>query len=200
MIFKINAVERNTVRKSDLKNLRKEGMIPAVVYGHGVEPLSITLDKIEFMKLYKKSFNEIVFYEVKVAKNEYHTMIKERQMHPVSREILHVDFMVIPPHQMIEVDVLIKFVGTPIGTKSGGFMDILHRSIRIQCIEDSIPNDIEIDISNLNVGEAFHIHQIPAGKWTIKDNPENALVTIHTKKAEVAAAVEAKTEAAEEKK
>jgi large subunit ribosomal protein L25 len=198
MIFKINAVERNTVRKSDLKNLRKEGMIPAVVYGHGVEPLSITLDKIEFMKLYKKSFNELVFYEVKIAKNEYHTLIKERQMHPVSREILHVDFMVIPPHQMIEVDVPIKFVGTPIGAKSGGFIDILHRSLRIQCVEDAIPNDIEVDITNLNVGEAFHIHQIPAGKWTIKDNPENALVTIHAKKAE--AVVEAKPEEAPEEK
>lgn len=200
MIFKINAVPRNTVRKSDLSKLRRDGMIPAVVYGYGVEPIKITLDKVEFMKLYKKSFNEIVFYEVKIANNEYHTLIKERQMHPVSREILHVDFMVIPPHQTIEVDVPIKFIGTPIGAKSGGFMDILHRTLKIQCVEDAIPGDIEVDISHLNVGEALHVSQLPKGNWVVKDNPENALVTIHAKKAETAAVVETKAEETTEDK
>ncbi len=190
MIFKIDATQRKTERKSDLTKLRKDGFIPAVIYGPGVEPIRITLDKADFMKLYKKSFNELVFYEVQIAGKEYHTLMKERQMHPVSREILHVDFMVIPPHQMIDVDVPLRFIGTPKGTKEGGFMDVVHRVLHIQCVEDAIPEDIEVDISHLIVGEALHVHQVPKGNWIVKDHPEKALVTIHSKKTDAAPAVE----------
>jgi len=200
MIFKIEATERKTVKKSDLSKLRRDGFIPGVVYGHGVEPISISLDKADFMKLYKKSFNELVFYEVQYAGKEYHTLLKERQMHPVSREILHVDFMVIPPHQMIDVEVPLKFVGTPIGTKEGGFMDIVQRMLRIQCVEDAIPEDIEVDISHLIVGEALHVRQVPKGDWVVKDHPDSALVTIHSKKTEAAPVADAKPEAAPEVK
>jgi large subunit ribosomal protein L25 len=200
MILKIDAKERKTVRKSELSKLRRDGFIPAVVYGPGVEPLKISLDKADFMKLYKKSFNELVFYEVQYAGKEYHTLLKERQMHPVSREILHVDFMVIPPHQMIEVEVPLKFIGTPKGTKEGGFMDIVQRMLRIQCVEDAIPEDIEVDISHLVVGEALHVRQLPKGNWTVKDHPESALVTIHAKKTETQPVVEPKAEETPEDK
>jgi len=193
MIFKIDAVQRKTERKSDLTKLRKDGFIPAVLYGSGIEPIDITMDKTEFMKLYKKSFSEMVFYEIMIAGKEYHTLLKERQTHPVTREILHVDFMVIPPNQMIEVDVPLKFVGTPIGTKEGGIMDVVRRTLRIQCLEKDIPEDIEVEISHLQVGEAFHIYQLPESKWTVKDNPDNALVTIHAKKIEVVVAPEEPT-------
>lgn len=188
MILKIDAVQRKTERKSDLTKLRKAGMIPAVVYGKGVEPIDITMDKAEFMKLYKRSFTEMVFYEIMVAGEEYHTLLKERQIHPVTRDILHIDFMVVPPDQMIEVDVPLKFAGTPLGVKEGGIMDVVRRTLRIQCVEKDIPEDIEVDISNLQIGEAFHIHQLPEGKWAVKDNPENALVTIHARRVEPVAA------------
>lgn len=192
MIFKIGATQRESGKKSDLSKLRKDGIIPAIIYGPEVEPIKISLDKADFMKLYKKSFNELVFYELEIDGKEYHTLLKERQIHPVSREILHVDFMVIPPHQMIDVDVPLKFVGTPIGTKEGGLMEVIHRSIRIQCVEDAIPEDIEVDISHLIVGEALHVHQVPKGNWIVKDHPESALVTIHAKKTDIQPVAEAK--------
>lgn len=167
MIFKIDAVERTTTKKSELTKLRNDGMIPAVIYGQEVQPLSISLNKAEFQKLYKKSLGELVFYEIKLAGKEYHTLVKERQIHPVSRDFLHIDFMVIPPHQQIEVDIPIKFVGTPIGTKEGGILDVVHRTVKILCVEDQIPEDIEVDISNLNVGEALHVNQLPKGNWVV---------------------------------
>lgn len=202
MILKINAEQRKTERKSDLTKLRGTGLIPAVIYGAGTQPMSVSLVKADFMKLYKKSFNELVFYEVTLDGKEYHTLLKERQIHPVSREILHIDFMVIPHDQMIDVEVPIKFVGTPVGTQEGGVMDIIHRTLHIQCMEKDIPDDIEADISALNIGEAYHVRQLPQGKWKVKDNLDNALVTIHTKKIEQPAtpAAEAKPEEAPEAK
>ncbi len=188
MIIKINAEQRMTERKSDLGKLRRQGIIPAVLYGPEAEPMKISLDKAEFMKLYKKTINELVFYEIMVAGKEYHTLVKERQVHPLTREILHLDFMVIPPHQMIDVDVPVKFVGTPIGIKEGGIMDVVRRTLKIQCIPENIPEDIEVDISALNIGEALHVQQVPPGKWTVKEHADTVLVTIHAKKVELAPA------------
>lgn len=194
MIFKLEAEQRVTERKSDLSHLRKNGFIPAIVYGQGCEPMKVSLNKADFMKLYKKSFNELVFYEIKIAGKEYHTLLKERQIHPVSREMLHVDFMVVPPHQMIEVDVPLKYIGTAIGSKEGGFMDIVHRVLHIQCVEDAIPSDIEVDITNLKVGDALHVHQLPKGNWTVKEHADTVLVTMHAKKIDSQPATDATTE------
>lgn len=203
MILKINADQRQTEKKSDLTKLRKQGFIPAVVYGPGTEPMKISLDMAEFMKLYKKSYGELVFYEISIAGKEYHTLLKERQIHPLRRDILHVDFMVIPPHQQIDVEVPIKFTGTAIGTKEGGILDVVQRTIHIQCLEDDIPEDIVVDISNINVGEALHIRQLPQGKWKVKDNPDNTILAVHAKKIEQPAAPAAEVkpdEPAEENK
>jgi large subunit ribosomal protein L25 len=189
MIFKIDAAQRTTQKKSDVAKLRKDGFIPAIVYGPGTEPISITLDKTDFMKLYKKSFGELVFYNIKVGKKSYHTLMKDRQIHPVTREVLHVDFMAIPHDSKIDVEIPVKFVGTPIGTKTGGTMDVVQRILHIQCLEKDMPEDIEVDISHLEVGEALHVHQIPVGNWTVKDNPDTTLVTIHAKKIEAAPVV-----------
>jgi large subunit ribosomal protein L25 len=185
MIFKIDAAKRTTQKKAELTKLRKDGFIPGIVYGRDTEPVNITLDRAEFMKLYKKSFTELVFYEIKVGRKNYHTLMKERQIHPVSREILHVDFMVIPHDQEIEIDIPIKYVGTAKGIKEGGSMDVVIRTLRIQCLDKNMPEDIEVDISSLEVGDVMHVSQIPVGKWTVKDNPDQTLVTIHAKKIEV---------------
>lgn len=191
MIFKLNAVPRETIRKSDLSNMRKNGLIPAVVYGPGTDPLKVTLNKTDFMKHYKKSFGELAFYEIEYAGKNYHTMMKERQMHPVSREILHVDFMVIPHGHLIEVEVPLKFVGTPEGVKEGGTLDIVHRTVKIQGREVDIPEDITVDVKHLKLGEALYVHQLPTGNWYVKDHADDAVAVIHTKRGDVVATPEA---------
>jgi large subunit ribosomal protein L25 len=188
MIFKIDAAQRETMKKSDMTKFRKEGLIPAIIYGSGTDTVNISLQKADFMKLYKKSFGELAFYEIKVGTKNYHTLMKERQIHPVSREIIHIDFMVVKLHQKLELEVPIKFVGTAVGTKTGGTLDIVQRTIKIQCMEEDIPDDIEVDITNLAVGEALHVHQIPVGKWTVKENPDSTIATVHAKKIDVAPA------------
>ncbi|MBM4399939.1 MAG: 50S ribosomal protein L25, partial [Candidatus Cloacimonetes bacterium] len=173
--------------------------IPAVIYGRGLDTIKISLVKNEFVKLYKKSLNELAFFEVNVGGTEYHTLLKAKQIHPVTRETLHMDFVVVPSHQMIEVDMPIKFVGTPVGTKTGGFIDVVHRTLKIQCLEENLPEDIEVDISSLIVGEALHVHQLPKGNWVVKEHPDTVLITIHAKKVEAQPATDVKVEKAEDK-
>lgn len=201
MIFNLTAQTRVTQRKSDLTNLRAEGLIPAVVYGAGMDTVSISLKKNEFGQCYKKSFTELAFYEIELDGKKYHTLLKEKQVHPVTREFLHLDFMVLPKKSAIELEIPINYVGEPVGLKEGGVMDIVIRTAKISVMADSIPQDIEIDISHLKVGDNLHVSDLPAGNWEYKDNPDNAIIVIHAKKTateETVAEEAAAPEAAEE--
>lgn len=188
MIFNLTVKPRQTQRKSDLTNLRASGMIPAVIYGAEMESLSVSLAKNEFTHCYKKSFNELAFYELELEGKKFHTLLKEKQVHPVTREFLHLDFMVIPAKAPIEVDVPIKFIGDPAGLKEGGVMDVQIRSAKISCMADAIPEDLELNISALHVGDSLHVRDLPAGAWEYKDNPDVALVVVHAKKGEAESA------------
>jgi len=190
MIFNLTTKPRVTQRKSDLTQLRASGMIPAVIYGAEMESLSISLVKSEFTQCYKKSFGELAFYELELDGKKYHTLLKEKQTHPVTREFLHLDFMVIPAKAPIEIDVPIKFIGEPVGLKEGGILDVQVRSAKISCMADSIPEDLELDIRGLKVGDTLHINALPKGNWEYKDHPEVALVVVHAKKAEAAPVAE----------
>nr|MDK2851131.1 large subunit ribosomal protein [Candidatus Cloacimonadota bacterium] len=201
MIFTLKAEPRNTVKKSDLTKLRASGLIPAVVYGAGVEATKLSVRDNEFMKCYKKSFTELAFYELELDGKKYHTILKDKQIHPVMRNFLHLDFLVLDPDSVMEIEIPLNYIGEPIGTKEGGFMDIIQRSIRIQCKVTDIPEDLELDVSDMQVGDAKHVSDLPKGKWTYKDNDDITLVVIHAKtsaeepvESEETAEVEAPTE------
>ncbi len=199
MIFTLNAEPRHTVRKSDLTTLRAEGKIPAVIYGPKMESLPISLNKGEFTQLYKKSFAEVSFWEIESQGKKFHTILKDKQVHPVSRNVLHLDFMVVEKSAVIELEVPINYVGDPIGTQEGGMIDVLHRNIKIACKADAIPEELTVDISKLNVNESLHVKDLPKGNWTFKEHDDVAIVVIHPKKREEAAAEPAKAETPEEK-
>ena len=188
MIFTLDAITRDNKKKSDLTELRAQGLIPAVIYGKGLESQSVAVKKADFMNCYKKSFKEIAFYEILFEGKKYHTLLKEKQTHPVNRDFLHLDFMVIPPKSMIEVEVPVRVVGEAAGLKEGGFLDVLHRSLKIVVQADQIPEDIEVIVTDLRVGDTIHVRDLPVGKWQYKDNLDNAIAVVHAKKADEAPA------------
>lgn len=187
MIFTLEAQTRKTVRKSDLTKLRAQGMIPAVLYGPNMDALSISVDQAEFTRCYKKSFNELAFYELQLGDTKYHTILKDKLVHPVERNVMHIDFMVVPANAQMEFDVPIHFKGEAIGTHEGGFVDIVQRNVKLVCQADRVPDGLDLDISNLHVGESLHVRDLPKGEWTIKDHEEVTLIVIHAKKAEAVA-------------
>jgi len=194
MILTLNAEPRNTVKKSDLTNLRAMGKIPAVLYGSKMDSVKISIDKAEFTKQYKKSINEIAFYELSLDGKSYHTLIKDKQIHPVNRNVLHIDFMLVPEESTVEIDMPIKYVGEPVGTKEGGFVDIVQRTVKISCKANEVPEDIELDISELKVGDTRHVRDLPAGTWHVKDAEDVTLVVIHAKAAAAPVVEEATTD------
>jgi large subunit ribosomal protein L25 len=200
MIFNLDAKKRTTTKKSELNALRAQGMIPAVLYGKEVDTASIAIDKGEFQKCYKRSFNELAFYDIKFDGKKYHTILKDKLVHPVTRDILHIDFMVIQAKAQMEFDIPIKFVGESIGAKEGGFTDYVHRTVTISCRADEIPHELELDVSDLQIGDSLHVADLPKGTWQYKDNDDITLVVVHAKRVEeeVAAPEEAAPEEAAE--
>jgi large subunit ribosomal protein L25 len=93
MILNLAVQARSLGKKSELKNLRKSGLIPAVIYSEGQPGMNISVPTNEFNKLYRKSIGEVAVFNLTLNGNEMHAIVKDRQIHPVSRDFVHVDFM-----------------------------------------------------------------------------------------------------------
>lgn len=174
--------------------MRSKGLIPAVLYGPKLDSVSITVDKAEFTRCYKKSFSELTFFEVELEGKKYHTILKDKLVHPVSRNVLHIDFMVVDAASLMEFDLPVHFDGEAAGTREGGFMDVIQRTVKISCPADKVPDDLKLDVSHLKVGDALHVRDLPKGEWTYKDHDDVTLVVIHPKKVDAPAPVAAAPE------
>lgn len=184
MIFTLDTEKRTMGKKSELSALRASGLIPAVLYGPGIESTPISVNKNEFTKNLKKSYTELAFWEIKLDGKTYHTILKDKLIHPVRRDVLHIDFMVVGAKAEMEFDIPIHFDGEAIGTKEGGFVDMIQRTVKVSCIASNLPQDLRLDITDMKVGDSKHISDLPTGNWTYKDNADNTLVVIHPKKTE----------------
>jgi len=199
MIFALDAKTRTTTKKSELTALRSAGMIPAILYGKNMDSMKIAINKGEFQQCYKKSFNELAFYEISLEGKKYHTILKDKLVHPVVRNILHIDFVVVEASAQMEFDIPIHFTGDAIGNKEGGFTDMIQRTVKISCLAKDVPEEVKLDVSNLKVGDSLHVKDLPAGAWHYKDHADVTLVVIHPKKIEAVKPAETAPAAPEEK-
>lgn len=160
MNIKIEATLREIGKKSDLNKFRREGFIPAVIYGEGQIGTNILLKNIDFLKQYKKSIGEAAVFELNLEGKKINVFIKDKQIHPVSRELVHIDFVELHQGKPVTLSVPIHYIGVAKGTKEGGLLELLHRKMEISCLPKDIPEEIEIDVSNLGIGESIHFRDI----------------------------------------
>jgi large subunit ribosomal protein L25 len=178
MNVEVEAQLRSVGSKSDMKNLRKQGFIPAIIYGEGKEGIKISLEKIPFMRLYKNTIGEMSFFKITVDGKEYNTIIKDRQIHPVSREYMHIDFLELHKGSTLTLDVPVNYVGEPIGVSTGGVLDVIIRKLEVTCLPENIPQDIEVDISNLEIGDSIHLGDIELQNMETKMSDTTTLVAV----------------------
>ena len=160
MNIKINAEKRDLGKRSDLTELRKEGFIPGIIYGAGQEGMKIAFNARDYTREYKKSIGAVAFFDITVDGKIYKTFIKEKQIHPLTREIVHIDFLELHKGKPITIDVPINFTGEALGTKEGGVFEIIHRTIQVTCLPKDIPDEISFDISDMNIGDSIHLKDL----------------------------------------
>ena len=174
---KFPATLRTTVGKGAARKLRAAGTIPAIIYGHKRDPLSLALDEHTLNKLLEKISYTTTVIELDVAGTMARTLIRELQRHPVKRNILHVDFQELVAGEKVTVRVPLKFVGTPDGVRTGGgILDETIRELHITVDPSDIPNHIDVDVTSLQVGKSLHIRdvKVPAGV-TVLDDPAGTI-------------------------
>lgn len=193
--------------------IRAEGKVPAVVYGTGTEPLSITLDRNEFIKIYHDAGESSLINLQVEGKEPLHVLIHDFQQDAISDQVIHVDFHSVDINKEIEADVDLEFVGEPLAVKALGGTFIPSRdSITVRCLPTKLVRNIKVDISTLKTFDdtiSVRDLQLPEGIIAV-DAPELNIASISapqkdedenvgTTEAEAVAAVASATPKKEEK-
>lgn len=163
----LNATKRDASGKGVARKLRQSGRVPAVLYGKGMEALSLSIDAQEAVHLFSGISVENTVIEIKIEgeKAPQQALVREVQSHAHKKELIHVDFLRIQKGVAVEVEVPVELVGTPVGVKTnGGTLEHILHEIPVRCIPSLIPEVLELDVSGLDVEGVLHVSDIPLPK------------------------------------
>ena len=179
---------RSGTGKAANKALRKNGMIPAVVYGLNEPPaaLSIASKVVARILATETGMNSVVYLQREGTELKRHVIIKDVQRDPVTRRLVHVDFMRVDPNHKVKVHVPIRLQGIPIGVKTlGGYLDFVHREVVIECLPSLIPTHIDVDVTHMNIGDTLRLDQINlSSTLRIIGDAHEVVASVHGKAAE----------------
>ena len=197
----LSVTARENSGKGVARSLRREGRVPAVIYGHGREPKSLSINTRDLEKLLEHISAENTVIDLDLDGTSSRTLIREIQRHPFKRQILHVDFQALVAGEKVTVNIPIVLNGIPEGVRlEGGVLDQTLRELEIEVDPSDIPDHVEIDVTNMVIGDSLHVSDIklPAGVKVL-DDPETSVAVLAAPRAviEEAPAVEAVEGAAE---
>lgn len=177
----IKAERRKGTGKEVAKKLRREGKIPAILYGKDTTPIPISIDAKEWNRL-KNKIKSTSIVSLEIEGNGYSekrfAMLKEVQRDFLNLNVLHLDFLQISLQREIEVEIPIVLVGKAKGVERGGIVEQHLRSIVVECLPTKIPEKIELDITDLDIGDSLHVHEVSIPDVKLVEHPEVAIVTI----------------------
>jgi large subunit ribosomal protein L25 len=179
---------REQTGKEVAKKLRRDGKVPAVVYGGHKEPVAITVDRKTVSELIQKSehgIRSIFLLKMAGSDQQRHAMIKDVTIDPMSRRMLHIDFVRVIMDETVRVTIPVHLNGTAAGVKEGGLLDFQVRELHVECLPNAIPDSIEVDVTPLAGHDYFRIKdlQLPEGVKVL-DDPERVVVGVTHAKAE----------------
>ncbi|MDI6695080.1 MAG: 50S ribosomal protein L25 [Anaerolineales bacterium] len=188
----LQANRREVVGKQ-VRALRRQGLLPAVIYGHHIQPINIVLDAHEAgLVLPRLSSSQLVVVEVNGER--HNALVREKQRHPVTDALIHVDFHAVSMTEKLRVMVSIEFVGEAPAVKNfNGIVVPSKEELEIECLPDDLPNRIVVDLGELaEIGDAIHVRDISLPpRVTVLEDPDEVIVVI------TAPITEAELEAAE---
>lgn len=147
--------------KSVTRKLRAQGKVPGVVYGAGIDPTPIVIEDLALAKVLRGGANALVDLQGAKALEGKPVLVKDVQRDPLSRRVVHCDLYAVNLKARLDVEIPLHFVGTPRGvTLDGGVMEPLLRTLEVSCMPLAIPESIDVDVSNLGIGDAIHVKDL----------------------------------------
>src|SRR2546425_158498 len=195
----LNAFPRSLARRAGAKKLRAEGRIPAVIYGRQAQPQNLEVNAKEMENLMHHSISENLLVDLEVkedARPKRLALVQEVQHHPLSGQVLHVDFHEVAENESVTVMVPVETEGEAVGVKTGGgTLEHVLFKVRVRGLPKDLPELLIVDVSHLNIGQAIHLGEIktPPGTELIGDKqiPVISVAAPRTEEEEAAEAAEA---------
>ena len=173
---------REGVGKEKAKKLRVKGLIPAIFYGPRSQTIPLVIDSKELAKALQTEAGENVLIDLDINKGDQLdrkvVMLKDIQIDPLQRITLHTDFYEVAMDEMVTVEVPVHLIGKPEGTKMGGILEQILRVIQVQCLPGDIPKSIDMDVSDLKIGDSIHVQNIKVEKVKILSDANLTIATV----------------------
>lgn len=179
---KIAAQPREEQGKGPAGRLRRDGLVPGVVYGEGREARMVQINAHDFEQVLRKHSGEHMLVELSIkGDSPRQVLIQEVQHHPVSGKVLHVDFNEVSMTERLSVEVPIELVGDPVGvTKQGGVLEHILRELEVECLPTDILERVEVDVSAMEIGDSLTVAdiQLDSEKYEILSDSEYAIAAV----------------------
>jgi large subunit ribosomal protein L25 len=192
----LSASARSATGKGVARSLRREGRLPAVIYGHAREPQALSLDARELGRLLTHINAETTVINLSIDGSASNTLIRDIQRHPLSRAVIHVDFQELVAGEKVVVKIPVVLTGTAIGVRlNGGIMTQILNELECRVDPTNIPNRIEVDITDITIGHSIHVSEVkvPEGVEVLDDESGTIMIVSAPKEEVAAVAAEAPT-------
>lgn len=175
-IIKIKGSKRELVGKKSTKALRRNEQVPCVIYG-GNEPIHFSAHRNEFSKIV---FTDRVYIiKLEVDGKEITSIMKDIQFNPVTDKINHLDFLEVSDDKLFLIDIPVNYIGQPIGAQAGGNFSKRRRYLTVKGLLNNIPNTLDIDVRDLQIGQSLRIGDVKTEGVTIMDVPQLTLCSVN---------------------
>ncbi len=185
----LNVIKRKRMGKSGAREIRKEGNIPAVLYGKGTETLSLVINPAELKEALSTDAGENTLLEIRIKDEEAEiqklSLLREVQYDYLTDKPIHLDFQALDMKEKITVTVPVQIEGSAKGVKEGGILEEILREISVECLPTNIPNSFSVDVTELEIGHSIHVGtlEIEEGVTILHEN-EDTIVTVLAPKVE----------------
>ncbi|ACF43880.1 50S ribosomal protein L25/general stress protein Ctc [Pelodictyon phaeoclathratiforme] len=186
-------VEPRVIKKKNAEKLRKNGIVPGVIYHKGEETIAISVNELALRKLVHSAESHIIDLQFPDGKIK-RSFIKDVQFHPVTDRIIHTDFQLFSAEEIIELEVPVAVSGESAGVEKGGKLLIILHALTIKGKPEDMPDHLVVDVTALEIGHSIHVKEIPLDAYTglqIMDDPDTPVITVLASKKEAEATPEA---------
>lgn len=176
---RLQARMRDDAGKGSARRTRAAGRVPAVVYGRGMEPLVISVDRREFVTALLSDSGMNTLLDLEIDGSTTLALTKDLQRDPVRGTLLHADFVKVDRTVEVEVEVPVHIVGEAPGAKEGGVLEHPLFTVNVRSLPGDVPEVIEADVSGLNMGDSLRVSDLADGRaFTILDDPETVVASV----------------------
>ena len=181
-IFEITAEKRERAGKGIARALRREGQVPAVIYGDNKDPEGIAVSRKELTQMFNTGRLTATLLDIDLDGKKQRVIARDVQLHPVRDDILHADFLRLGKGAKIAVEVSVTFLNeeTCPGLKQGGVLNVVRYTVELNCPADNIPETIELDLATAEMNDSLHISQVslPEGVEPVISDRDFTIATI----------------------